>query len=173
MKKLIYLALAASLAIAQSQPTGADATAPERASGLSKQSLVKANKFMIATANPHASQAGYEVLKAGGNAIDAMIAAQATLGLTEPQSSGLGGGAFVLYYDSKSKKLTSFDAREIAPASTTPERFLDARGKELEFMDAVVGGISVGVPGVPRMIEYLHKRYGSLKLEKILKYPII
>lgn len=171
MKKLLYLAVSVSVALA-SNTKSADELAPENSTGLTKQSLVKAHKFMIATANPHASQAGYEVLKMGGNAIEAMIAAQATLGLTEPQSSGLGGGAYVLYYDAKSKKLTSFDAREIAPASATPERFLDKNGKPMEFIDAVVGGISVGVPGVPKLIEYLHKKYAKIPLQTLLQYPI-
>ncbi|MDO4247372.1 MAG: gamma-glutamyltransferase [Neisseria sp.] len=143
-------------------PQGADATAPERGSGLTRQELIRASRFMAASANPLATEAGYEVLKQGGSAVDAMIAIQTVLGLVEPQSSGLGGGAYVVYWDNQAKKLTTFDARETAPKSATPQLFMDANGKPLEFMTAVVGGRSVGTPGVPLLLEDMHKRYGKL-----------
>ena len=143
-------------------PQGADATAPERGSGLTRQELIRASRFMAASANPLATEAGYEVLKQGGSAVDAMIAIQTVLGLVEPQSSGLGGGAYVVYWDNQAKKLTTFDARETAPKSATPQLFMDENGKPLEFMAAVVGGRSVGTPGVPLLLEDMHKRYGKL-----------
>lgn len=153
-------------------PTGADAYAPERATGLTEQSEIHAKDFMIATANPLATEAGYDILKKGGSAVDAMVAAQTTLSLVEPQSSGLGGGAFVVYWDNKTKTLTTFDGRETAPMSATPELFLDKEGKPLEFMDAVVGGRSVGVPAVPLLMESLHSRYGVLPWGSLFDTPI-
>lgn len=95
---------------------------------------------MVASANPLATQAGYDILKQGGSAADAMVAVQTTLSLVEPQSSGLGGGAFVLYWDNTAKTLTTFDGRETAPMRVTPELFLDKDGQPLKFMEAVVGG---------------------------------
>ena len=91
-----------------------------------------------------------------------MIAIQTVLGLVEPQSSGLGGGAYVVYWDNQAKKLTTFDARETAPKAAKPELFMDENGKPLEFMAAVVGGRSVGTPGVPKLFEDMHNRYGKL-----------
>ncbi|MFK5979348.1 MAG: gamma-glutamyltransferase [Rhizobiaceae bacterium] len=140
----------------------ADGIAPEFASGLSSNSLVKTQDHMIATANPHASKAGNAILEAGGNAVDAMVAVQLVLGLVEPQSSGLGGGAFLVYWDQKTKKLTTFDGRETAPAAATSELFLDADGKPLKFFDAVIGGRSVGVPGTVRLLHEVHKAHGKL-----------
>ena len=118
--------------------------------------------FMVAAANPHAVEAGIEILEAGGSAVDAAVAVQMVLGLVEPQSSGIGGGAFMLYFDSADRKVTSFDGRETAPAAATPALFLDAAGSKMKFWDAVVGGRSVGAPGVPRMLELAHRRHGKL-----------
>ncbi|MFP3710353.1 gamma-glutamyltransferase, partial [Paraburkholderia sp. SIMBA_009] len=119
--------------------------------------------------NPLAAEAGRDVIAAGGNAIDAMVAVQAMLGLVEPQSSGLGGGAFLVYYDAKSGKLTTFDGRETAPMEATPKLFLDDNGQPLKFMDAVVGGRSVGTPGTVRLLEEAHKRYGKAEWATLLK----
>ena len=104
---------------------------------------------------------GLDVLRAGGNAADALVAVQTVLGLVEPQSSGLGGGGFLTWYDAATKTLTTFDARETAPAAATPQLFLGTDGKPLGFFDAVVGGRSVGVPGIPRLLETVHKRFGK------------
>lgn len=123
---------------------------------------VSTQREMIVTANPLATEAGAFVLKIGGTATDAMIAAQAVLGLVEPQSSGLGGGAFVVYYDDKTHTTTTFDAREKAPSAATEDRFLDANGSSLGFTTAWQSGLSVGVPGVPRLLEVMHQRYGRL-----------
>ena len=117
---------------------------------------------MVSAAHPLAAEAGYAVLKRGGNALDAAVAVQMVLGLVEPQSSGIGGGAFLLYWSEKDKALTSFDGREAAPAAARPNRFLDPQGKPLDFFEAVVGGRSVGVPGVLRMLELAHRRHGRL-----------
>ena len=149
-----------------------DNHAPEQGTGLTEQKLIRAKHYMAASANPLATEAGYEVLKRGGSAIDAMIAMQTTLGLTEPQSSGLGGGAFLVYWDNKAKKLTTFDARETAPKAATPELFLDENGKPMGFMNAVVGGRSVGVPGIPKLLEDVHKRYGKLPWASLFDKPI-
>lgn len=146
--------------------------APEQGTGLTAQKLVEAKEFMAASANPWATQAGYEVLKRGGSAADALVAMQTTLSLTEPQSSGLGGGAFLVYWDNQAKKLTTFDARETAPKAATPELFLDEQGKPLEFMAAVVGGRSVGVPGIPKLMEDVHKRYGKLAWGSLFDLPV-
>ncbi len=123
---------------------------------------VTTEREMVVTANPLATAAGAKILKNGGTAVDAMVAVQTVLGLVEPQSSGLGGGAFVVYYDAATGTLTTFDAREQAPASATGERFLDAEGKSIGFFNAWQSGLSVGVPGVPRLMEDLHERYGRL-----------
>ena len=115
----------------------ADGFAPEMATAISTRTLQSAEKFMVAAANPHASQAGYDVLKRGGNAIDAMVATQLMLGLVEPQSSGLGGGAFLVYYNADEDRVTTFDGRETAPMAATPRLFQDDAGEKLKFWDAV------------------------------------
>ena len=123
---------------------------------------VETRSFMVAAANPHAVAAGLGILGLGGSAVDAAVAVQAVLGLVEPQSSGIGGGAFMLYFDGASRRIVSFDGRETAPAAATPQLFIDAAGKPMEFRDAVVGGRSVGVPGVLRMLELAHGNHGKL-----------
>ncbi|WP_035626055.1 gamma-glutamyltransferase [Herminiimonas sp. CN] len=134
--------------------------APEAASGYAEKSGAVAAKFMVAAANPLATEAGYQVLKAGGSAVDAAIATQMVLNLVEPQSSGIGGGAFLMHFDGSS--VQAFDGRETAPARATEKLFLDAHGKALPFYEGVVGGRSVGAPGVLRMLELAHRQYGKL-----------
>lgn len=136
--------------------------APEAASGLTEQRGARARSFMVATANPHASRAARDILAAGGSATDAAVAAQMVLTLTEPQSSGIGGGAFLLHSRPGDRGVEAWDGRETAPAGATESLFLDAQGKPLAFFDAVVGGRSVGVPGVVRMLEEVHARHGRL-----------
>ncbi len=133
---------------------------PEGSSGYTEKSGWIAHRFMVAAANPLAVDAGYQMLKAGGSALDAAIATQMVLGLVEPQSSGIGGGAFMLYFDGE--KIDAFDGRETAPASADEKLFLKPDGKAMPFHEAVVGGRSVGVPGVLRMLELAHKQYGKL-----------
>jgi gamma-glutamyltranspeptidase/glutathione hydrolase len=159
------LAILAAMLVLATSPSFAqqasDSIAPETASGTAEKHIVVAHRRMVVAANPLAAEAGLEVLRGGGNAADALVAVQAVLGLVEPQSSGLGGGAFLVWYDAKNKKPTTFDGRETAPADVTPSLFLDAEGKPLPFFDAVVGGRSVGTPGTVRLLEVVHKKYGS------------
>ena len=136
--------------------------APERPSGWTDKQPVAAKRWMVAAANPHAVAAGYRILQLGGSATDAAIAVQLVLGLTEPQSSGIGGGAFLLLHDARTKRLIAYDGRETAPAAAKPDRFLKD-GKPLEFFDAVVGGRAVGVPGTVRLLETVHRKHGRLK----------
>lgn len=117
---------------------------------------------MVAAANPHAVEAGLEILRNGGDAVDAAIAVQAVLGLVEPQSSGLGGGAFMLYYDAQSGDLTVYDGRETAPASADPDLFFDENGQVLGFFESVFSGHSVGVPGAVAMLAMAHEDHGAL-----------
>ena len=121
-----------------------------------------ASQHMAATANPMASEAARAILRAGGSAVDAAIAAQMVLGVVEPQASGIGGGGFLLHYDARSRRVTAWDGRETAPAGATERLFLDAEGKPLGFRDAVVSGLSIGVPGTVRMLEAAHRRHGKL-----------
>ena len=121
---------------------------------------VVAENWMVVAANPLASDAGAKVLKAGGTAADAMVAVQAVLGLVEPQSSGLGGGAFLVWRDGATGEITTLDGRETAPLAATPRLFQDAEGQPLSFYDAVVGGRSVGVPGTPALMQSAHDRWG-------------
>src|SRR5436305_1959102 len=128
-----------------------------------------AKHHMIAAANPHAAQAGLEMMRAGGSAVDAAIATQMVLGLVEPESSGIGGGAFMLVYDAKTKRTTSFDGREMAPASATPTMFLDANGQPRNKGEAIPGGLSVGIPGVVKMLWLAHQKYGKLAWAKLFE----
>jgi gamma-glutamyltranspeptidase/glutathione hydrolase len=121
-----------------------------------------ARHHLVAAANPYAAKAALEMLRQGGSAVDAAIAAQMVLTLVEPESSGLGGGAFMLLWNPATRKITSFDGRETAPASATPGMFLDANGNPRAHFDAIPGGLSVGVPGVVAMLELAHKKYGKL-----------
>ena len=103
---------------------------------------------MVVTANPHATRAGADVLRAGGSAVDAAIAIEAVLSLVEPQSSGLAGGAFMMHYDHASKSLDVYDGRETAPAKATADMFLKANAEKMGYLDAKHSGLSTGVPGV-------------------------
>nr|WP_245479793.1 gamma-glutamyltransferase [Hansschlegelia zhihuaiae] len=124
---------------------------------------------MAATANPHATEVAAEMLRAGGSAVDAAIAAQLVLGLVEPQSSGLGGGAFLLHWSAADRSLTTLDGRETAPAAATPTLFQNAVGEPLTFMEAVIGGRSVGTPGTPRLIEAAHRKFGKLAWARLFE----
>jgi gamma-glutamyltranspeptidase/glutathione hydrolase len=135
--------------------------APEGNSGWTDKAPVIAKHWMVGAANPHAVEAGYRILQRGGNAVDAAIAVQLVLGLVEPQSSGLGGGAFLLLHDGKGNRLIAYDGRETAPAAAKPDRFMKD-GAPMAFHDAVVGGKSVGVPGTVRLLETVHKKHGRM-----------
>jgi gamma-glutamyltranspeptidase / glutathione hydrolase len=133
---------------------------PEGATGTMAKPGWATHTYAVAAANPLATDAGQQVLRAGGSAIDAAIAVQMVLALVEPQSSGLGGGAFLLHFDGKTTQV--YDGRETAPAKATPQLFLDAQGQPLKFIDAVVGGRSVGVPGAVAMLALAHQQHGRL-----------
>ncbi len=126
------------------------------------EACLAAPQSMVAAANPLAVEAGLDVLRRGGSAVDAAIAVQMVLGVVEPQASGIGGGGFLLHYDAASGATAVYDGRESAPAGATPAMFLDRDGKPLGFRDAVASGISVGVPGVLAMLELAHKEHGKL-----------
>ena len=136
------------------------------------QGSKKARKFMVATANPVASQVGYDILKRGGNAIDAMVGVQLMLNLVEPQSSGIGGGAFLLFYDAKRNEVSSFDGRETAPLKAKGDLFLKEDGSPMKFFDGVVGGRSVGTPGTLKLLEVTHRNFGSLPWEDLIQPTI-
>ena len=149
-------------------------TAPEAAIDLvpDAEAPVTASEWMVVAANPLASEAGARVLREGGSAADAMVAVQAVLGLVEPQSSGLGGGAFLVWYDAASGEVTTLDGRETAPAAATGDMFIGPDGEKLKFFDAVVGGLSVGVPGTPKLMEEAHSRWGKLPFESLFTEAI-
>lgn len=145
---------------------------PEAATGLIAKETVVTDHAMVATANPYASKAGLNILKQGGSAVDAAIAVQLVLTLVEPQSSGIGGGAFMLHWDKSAQRLTTFDGRETAPAGATTDMFLDKTGKAIPWIKAVVGGRSVGVPGVLAGLKKAHDQYGKLPWDVLFKDAI-
>ncbi len=181
----LCLALCASYAFAQQ---AADSVQPEAAAGGGVWDLsaraeaaflaraqgqpVKAANWMVAAANPYAVEAAADVLASGGTAADALVVAQTVLGLVEPQSSGLGGGAFLLWYDAATKSLTTLDGRETAPLAATPTRFQNDDGTPMGFFDAVVGGQSVGVPGTPALLSEIHARWGTQDWSTLLQPAI-
>ncbi|WP_018150873.1 gamma-glutamyltransferase family protein [Leeia oryzae] len=146
-------------------------TQPEIASGYQAKPGWLTQKYAVAAANPLATDAGRQVLAAGGTAMDAAVAVQMVLGLVEPQSSGIGGGAFLLY--GKGQQVSAYDGREVAPARVNERLFLTADGKPMAFNDAVVGGRSVGVPGVVPMLEMAHKAEGRLPWADLFKPAIM
>ncbi len=154
----LLTACAGSLAFEGDNPTVV--LQPEEASGYSEKSGWATRHFAVSVAHPLATDAGYKILKAGGSAVDAAIAVQMVLGLVEPQSSGIGGGTFLLHHDGHTTE--AFDGRETAPAAANGNLFLASNGKPVSFFDAVVGGRAVGVPGTVRMLEDAHRLYGKL-----------
>lgn len=134
---------------------------PEAATGVNTKKLTTAKNYMVTAANPYAAWAGKNIIEKGGSALDAAVAVQAMLTLVEPQSSGIGGGAFIMYWDNTTKQLYTFDGRETAPASISSKVFLQD-GEPMKWRDAVVGGKSVGVPGVLRAMEKAHQKFGKL-----------
>jgi gamma-glutamyltranspeptidase/glutathione hydrolase len=174
--RFLTTAILLSLAGAGQAQQAADAVAPEAATQGVFENVspevsaafdakaagqpVAAQTWMVAAANPWAVKAGADVLDAGGNAADALVAVQVVLGLVEPQSSGLGGGAFLVYYDADTGVLTTLDGRETAPLDATPRLFQNDLGEPLGFFDAVVGGRSVGTPGTPALLQAAHDRWG-------------
>lgn len=169
--KVSTLSVPLLLAITLSMPVYSDAEiTPEAASGVLDTSIFHAQSFAVAAANPLATEAGYQILKAGGSAVDAVIAVQAMLTLVEPQSSGIGGGAFLLV--SSDLGVQAFDGRETAPDGVSPDLFLDEQGQSLGFMEAAASGRSVGVPGLLKMLELAHQQHGKLAWADLFKPAI-
>ena len=135
---------------------------PEPASQTVERKVSFSKRDMVAAAHPLATEAGVEILAKGGSAIDAAVAVQMVLNLVEPQSSGIGGGSFMLHYDAKRNATIAFDGREIAPQAATPTMFLGEDGKPIRYMDAVRSGKSFGVPGTLRSLEAAHAAHGKL-----------
>ena len=176
--RTLVTAIACSLAASAFSTTAATASQaapqevqPELSTGRGEIKSATASEYMAVTANPHASAAAESILARGGSAVDAAIAAQLVLGLVEPQSSGIGGGAFMLSYRADDKKLYSYDGRETAPMAVDEDYFM-RDGKPRGFFDAVIGGASVGVPGVMRMLELAHKRDGRLPWKDLFQPAI-
>jgi gamma-glutamyltranspeptidase / glutathione hydrolase len=181
MKRLLYLAaytLASALcgavlgactsapqALAYSVPAQ-----PEAASGITDKPGWSTATFSVAAANPLATDAGYQVLRAGGSAVDAAVAVQMVLGLVEPQSSGIGGGALLLH--AAHGKVQAYDGRETAPVAAHEKLFLTPDGKPMAFVDAVVGGRAVGVPGTVHMLEMAHREHGKLPWAQLMQPAI-
>jgi gamma-glutamyltranspeptidase/glutathione hydrolase len=155
-RALLAVGFALPLVAAQAQP------APELPSGWTPKSIVYQHTDMVAAANPLAVQAGVDILGAGGTAVDAAVAIQMVLNLVEPQSSGIGGGAFMMTFDAAKGAVDMYDGRETAPATATGNLFIGADGKPLAFTTAVIGGRSVGTPGALRLLELAHKEKGRL-----------
>ncbi|RDE08284.1 gamma-glutamyltransferase [Pelagibacterium lacus] len=158
-----------SAALLSSVPVWAqDVPQPENTTAIADNESVRAQDFMVASAHPLATQAGYDVLAAGGSAADAAVAVQTMLGLVEPQSSGLGGGAFLVYFDAQSGAVSTYDAREKAPLAADGTYWIGENGEPMAFMDAVIGGRSAGVPGTPMLLERLHADHGTMDWADLL-----
>jgi len=166
-------ALLATIVLGYTATTCADVASliPEGASGFRTTQAATADHAMVVTAHPLATQAALDILKRGGNATDATIAAQLVLGLVEPQSSGLGGGAFQLLWTQADKKLTTYDGRETAPQLTNASHFL-VDGQPMPFLDAVISGKSVGTPGVVALLALTHKQHGKLPWKTLFEPAI-
>ena len=165
MRRLILVSLLALSACAQMPGAASLATARPDA----QAPTVTTPRGFVAAANPLAAEAGLRVLREGGNAVDAAVAIQAVLSLVEPQSSGLGGGAFLTYYDARAGKVTAYDGREKAPSGAAPDMFLGADGKPLPFVTAVLSGRATGVPGAVAMLAQAQKDHGSARWSTLFK----
>ena len=165
--KTLITAMFLLLAAWPSAPVSAARAQPEAASGFVAKPAVHASRQMAVTANPHATAAAMAILRQGGSAVDAAIAAALVLNVVEPQSSGIGGGGFLLAYDARSGRTLAYDGRERAPAAADEALFVDADAQPMAFFDAVVGGRSVGVPGLLRLLELAHRAHGRLSWEAL------
>ncbi|KAA0985328.1 gamma-glutamyltransferase [Pseudomonas sp. ANT_J12] len=168
---LSLIATALTLAACNAPPASTLPIAPEVASGYRTDLQTRhASRHMAAAANPLAAEAGREMLRQGGSAIDAAIAMQAVLTLVEPQSSGIGGGALIVLWDGKAVR--TYDGRETAPSGATEKLFLQADGTPMPFTQAQIGGRSVGTPGVLRALELAHQKHGRLPWAKLFEPAI-
>ncbi|WP_460157781.1 gamma-glutamyltransferase [Pseudomonas sp. S2_H10] len=171
LSALLLLASALNLAACNNATVPTLPLAPESASGFRTDLKTQhAEKYMAAAANPLAAEAGREMLRRGGSAIDAAIAMQAVLTLVEPQSSGIGGGALIVLWDGKAVR--TYDGRETAPAGATEKLFLQANGQPMGFKEAQIGGRSVGTPGVLRALELAHQKHGRLPWAQLFEPAI-
>ncbi|MDA0787641.1 MAG: gamma-glutamyltransferase, partial [Proteobacteria bacterium] len=143
-------------------PASGQQNQPEDSTDRTENRLVVANRHMVAAAHPDAVAAGLEMLRRGGSAADAAIAVQLVLNLVEPQSSGIGGGAFLLFYDAEKRQTVTFDGRETAPIAATPDLFLTSNGTPMKFGDAMVGGRAVGTPGTVALLARVFQEHGKL-----------
>src|SRR5829696_6972236 len=159
-RKPLFGALMAFLSVAAAAQTLTPA--PEVSSGRTAKTTSEAAKYMVAAADSLAAEAGREILRAGGSAVDAAIAVQLVLNLVEPQSSGIGGGAFMVHWNAGARELATIDGRETAPAAAKPQRFIGP----------VVGGRSVGVPGTLRLLEAAHRKWGKLPWQRMFEPAI-
>jgi gamma-glutamyltranspeptidase/glutathione hydrolase len=162
LKPRLRLLWLAGALLAAAACSGRIEVEPQSPGVLGQDIPAQAREHMVVAANPHAAQAGLEMLRRGGSAVDAAIATQMVLTLVEPQSSGIGGGGFLLHFDAGAGRLAAYDGRETAPLAATPGLFLGPDGAPLDFFDAVVGGRSVGTPGLLRMLELAHRDHGRL-----------
>ena len=159
---MLQLQRFAALPLALTLAACATATMERPAPTPSPVAATPGPKVMVSAANPHAVEAGLNVLRKGGSAIDAAVAVQTVLGLVEPQSSGLGGGAFLTYYDAKTRKVIAYNGRETAPAGATADMFLDVSGKPLSYPAAVTSGKATGAPGAVAMLSMAQAQHGKL-----------
>ena len=158
---VVTLALSSCFIFGANAKQAREVGEPEAATGYVEKQAFEAKDYMVVAANPYASWAGKNILDKGGSAIDAAVAVQSMLSLVEPQSSGIGGGAFILYWDNKNKVLHTFDGRETAPKAVNSHWFIQGN-KPMRWIDAVVGGKSVGVPGAVKALEMAQKEFGKL-----------
>ncbi|NQY50828.1 MAG: gamma-glutamyltransferase, partial [Colwellia sp.] len=164
--------IVAQLLLSQAAQAKREIREPEAATGFNQKKAVSAQQYMVVAANPYASKAGLAMLDKGGSAVDAAIAAQLVLSLVEPQSSGLGGGTFMLHWHNKKQQLTTYDGRETAPKQATSALFLTDQGKPLNWSEAVVGGKSVGVPGLLAALNKAHQQFGVLPWQTLFQPAI-
>ena len=164
--RAVRVVLIASLSIAASIVAAREPAPAAAASVAAKQTAA------VVAANPLAVEAGAEILRKGGSAVDAAVATQAMLGLVEPQSSGIAGGSFMMYYDAGTNVVTALDGREKAPAGATPDMFLDENGKPMSYVQAVRTGRSTGVPGAMKMLAEAQGRFGKLPWRELFEPAI-
>jgi len=160
------------LLVVSASPVLAQDRQPEDGTGRQRHTLARAERHMVAAAHPKAAAAGLKILRAGGSAADAAVAVQLVLNLVEPQSSGIGGGAFLLHHDGATKELSTYDGRETAPLAATENLFLKSDGAPMKFFDAVVGGRSVGTPGTVALLAAVHKNHGRLTWQQLFEPAI-
>ncbi|NQW58623.1 MAG: gamma-glutamyltransferase [Polynucleobacter sp.] len=166
---IVHLWLWTSLAYGQIREVPLE---PEMATGSFRQQLVNSSKMMVVTPNTDASKTALAILKKGGTAVDAAIAATIMLTLTEPNASGIGGGGFLIHYNAATQKLSAYDGRETAPAQVDPKQFLLANGNAMPFVEARVSGKAVGTPGLLRLLELSHQQHGKLPWADLIQPTI-